>query len=338
MKAVWAELDRMLQSAGQACLISIASVRGSAPRAMGTRMLVRADGAYAGTIGGGALEWQALAEAHELLRKAPDGGTCERLFALGPSLGQCCGGEVRLRFEAFVAADRDWIAPLVHQETAGAFQTLGERDSRGVLIRKIAPEGGSGGIREDFGETAQPVALFGAGHVGRALVLAAAPLPFAIRWIDSREEAFPPAHPANVTPILSPAPLTEIAHLAAGTLVVIMTHDHALDLGLAAAALGRDDLPFVGVIGSATKAARFSARLTQLGLASAASRRFISPIGISSLSSKVPAIIAAGIVVQLLGEAEALTAARLGPTRLRIRQRLDPPALASLPRAPAHAP
>lgn len=239
--------------------IRIVDARGSTPREVGAAMIVDAEGRFTGTIGGGVLEWQALAEAQRLLRS---GVPARRMsFALGPDLGQCCGGHVTLAFEAVDASE---------------------------AIRPVSEP--------------TPLLLFGAGHVGRALALAMAPLPFSVRWIDPRPDAFPGAFPPNVEPVAQSDPVREISAAPAGAQVLILTHSHALDLALCDAALRREDLPFVGVIGSATKRARFLSQLRAMGHGVNALVRLTCPIGIRDLGSKEPAVIAAGVVVQLLQE------------------------------------
>jgi xanthine dehydrogenase accessory protein XdhC len=244
--------------------ITIAEARGSTPRELGAAMLVDGDGRFTGTIGGGTLEWQALAEAQRLLRSGEV--RREMHFSLGPDLGQCCGGRVTLLFER-----------------VGEYATLAR-------------------------PTATPVLLFGAGHVGRAIALAMAPLPFDIRWVDPRPNAFPQAFPPNVTPVAPRDPVTEIAGADSGALMVILTHSHALDLALCDAALRRADIPFVGVIGSATKRARFLSQLRAMGHEEETLKRLTCPIGLKDLGSKEPGVIAAGVAVQLLQEKAKLAA------------------------------
>jgi xanthine dehydrogenase accessory factor len=141
--------------------------------------------------------------------------------------------------------------------------------------------------------------VFGAGHVGRALVLALAPLPFAVRWIDSRDDAFPAHIPANVTPVRSSDPEAEVARLPADSLVLVMTHEHSLDLAITAAALSRG-FRHVGLIGSGTKRARFEKRFRELGIAEERIRALVCPIGVPGVTGKEPAVIAASVVAQLL--------------------------------------
>lgn len=168
-------------------------------------------------------------------------------------------------------------------------------------------KGGEGRTRwrEAYGDRPTPVLLFGAGHVGRALVLALAPLPFAVRWVDSREDAFPAHIPANATPVRMPDPEADIARAPTDSLVLIMTHDHALDLAITAAALRRD-FPFVGLIGSGTKRARFERRFRDLAIPEESIRALVCPIGLPGIRSKEPAVIAASVAAQLLSERERL--------------------------------
>jgi xanthine dehydrogenase accessory factor len=137
------------------------------------------------------------------------------------------------------------------------------------------------------------IAVYGAGHVGRALVNILATLDCRVRWIDGRDDTFPEELPANVTPLRAAPP----ASLPRGTQVLVMTHDHALDYALVAEALPRTELPFVGLIGSETKRARFTARLTRQGIDA---RRLVCPIGVSGAGGKAPAEIAISVAAQLL--------------------------------------
>ncbi|HMB11476.1 xanthine dehydrogenase accessory protein XdhC [Saliniramus sp.] len=159
---------------------------------------------------------------------------------------------------------------------------------------------------ESYGVARHPVWLFGAGHVGRALVLALAPLPFALTWCDSREGAFPAHIPANVTPLRHDAPDVLVGQIPAGALVLVMSHSHPIDLAVTAAALARDDLPFVGLIGSKTKRARFEKRYRELGITDERIAQLSCPIGIAGIADKDPAIIAAATAAQLLALRETL--------------------------------
>ena len=284
----WHLLAKAVAREGTAALVSLVAVAGSAPRDAGTRLVVTRLG-FHGTIGGGALEWRALAEAQALLGQKT---TRAESLALGPALGQCCGGKVELLTEVFVAEDLPRLRALAAQEAAGPFSLTG---------RIVSP-----GYREEFGRSLRPLFLFGAGHVGRALVLALAPLPFAITWVDSRPAAFPAAFPANVTARQADNPTLLLAAAPIGSFVLVMTHSHALDLALVATALAQPQLAYVGLIGSATKRARFEARLREGGLAAERIAALVCPIGMAGITSKEPASIAASTVAQLLAHDETL--------------------------------
>lgn len=149
------------------------------------------------------------------------------------------------------------------------------------------------------------VALFGAGHVGRALVRLLGDLPLRVTWIDSRPDAFLAGCPSNVASVVAADPAAQIERLPAGVLVLVMTHDHQIDFGIVAAALARDDLAAVGLIGSATKRARFLRRLALRGLDKTAIGRLICPIGVPGIGGKLPAEIAIAVAAQILQFAPA---------------------------------
>jgi xanthine dehydrogenase accessory factor len=232
---------------------------------------------------------------------------------------------VKILIETFDRRDLEDLAVLVAAEAEGLFE-VECRLVDGRVVRDLSSAvGDDEGTqwREKHGEAGTPVLLFGAGHVGRALVLALAPLPFSVRWLDDREDAFPSHVPANVTPVVMRDPEAEIGRAASDALVLIMTHDHPLDMAVAAAALRRD-LPYVGLIGSATKRARFEKRFRELGLSERQIRSLICPIGIPGIRGKEPAVIAASVAVQLLQMREGR----------RSDSKLSPPAAANDKTAP----
>jgi xanthine dehydrogenase accessory factor len=306
-----------IEAEGSAALVTLARVEGSSPREAGARMVVRPSGGFHGTIGGGALEWAAL-EAAQAALKAGRGSAQTRSLALGPELGQCCGGRVEWRVEIFDARDLDDLSPLAIAEGAGAARIRARLRPDGRVERALTP--GEGAVArssrradedewiESLGASAREVFLFGAGHVGRALALALAPLPFAVRWIDSRREAFPAHAPANVALVHSSEPAAELAAAPDSALIVVMTHSHALDLEIVAAALGAGRFGFVGLIGSSTKRARFVSQMRAAGLPEAALDRLVCPIGVPGLESKDPAVISASTAAQLLIVSEKLGA------------------------------
>src|SRR5271156_4515480 len=266
-----------IEAEGSAALVTLARVEGSSPREAGTRMVVRPSGGFHGTIGGGALEFAALEAANEALRRGR-GPARRRSLALGPELGQCCGGRVEWRVETFDMRDLDDLSALAIAE-GGALATLSARlEPDGRVQRTLASSVSERRLArlaeeswtEPLGVVARAVYLFGAGHVGRALALALAPLPFAVRWIDSRRDAFPAVAPANVALVFAPEPAAEIAGAPDGALVIVMTHSHALDLEIVAAGLGAGRFGFVGLIGSSTKRARFLSQMRAAGVSEAA--------------------------------------------------------------------
>jgi len=245
--------------------VTVSATRGSVPREKGAWMLVSADETQ-GTIGGGRVEHEATALARAMLvENARD--VREREYKLGPSLGQCCGGEMTLRFE--------FVDP----------------DDVGALRERLAPK-------------LAPLALFGGGHVGRAIINAMGPLPFAVNWIDSRDEIFPEQVPANARCEHSDPVHAAVPSLPTQSRVLIMSFSHAEDLDVVAACLKRmresNDLPYVGLIGSKTKWATFRHRLEQRGFIEAELARITCPIGIPGISGKEPEVIAASVVAQIL--------------------------------------
>ena len=311
---VWAAMERALSAHPACTLVTVVEVRGSAPREAGARMVVMPDGGFLGTIGGGALEWQAIAQARENLERSVPLARLSR-HALGPELGQCCGGSVRLLTEVF---DRDRIEEvrrLADAERAGPFETRAELSGERIH-RSPSPDARAAGstplhlegrlLTECFGERSRSVALFGAGHVGRALMLALAPLPFDVIWIDERADAFPAAVPGNVRPVLSRDATGEVAKLPEHTFVVVMTHSHPLDFAIVHAALAARCFDYVGLIGSKSKRARFTRRLREAGVDEEAIGELVCPIGVDGIRSKLPAAIAAAVTAELLQREESL--------------------------------
>ena len=360
---IWSVVAEMIASHGRCALVTVAAVRGSAPREPGARMVVAPDGGFRGTIGGGELEWRAIGVTRDALSRNAPAATLGR-FTLGPDLGQCCGGSVRLLTEVLDRDRLDEVRALAAREAAGPFVTRGRIGPHGVdrLVVDGAPpdgldadgtrrpmsrppvvdasvgrddacegrhKGRSGGRRRDdsagvahascpvvlegdnviveqFCDPRRAVWLFGAGHVGRALMLALAPLPFDVTWIDERADAFPAATPTNVRPVRSTDPAGDVARAPAGALIVVMTHSHARDLAVVHAALAAGRFGYVGLIGSASKRARFMRRLRESGVPEARIAKLVCPIGLPTIGSKHPAAIAAGVAVQLLERDEAL--------------------------------
>lgn len=259
------DLLRHLERA-PAVLVTVARTQGSVPRESGAWLAV-SDGTVLGTIGGGRLEYEAIAHARELLHSPAPVPEEQHRYPLGPSLGQCCGGVMLLHYRRVAAADID------------------------ALRRELAP-------------AAAPLALFGGGHVGRAIVRLLADLPFAVRWIDSRDEVFPAEVPAHVQCEHSDPVQAAVAELAPGSVVLVMSFSHAEDLQVVAACLERQrvqaDLPYIGLIGSRTKWAVFRHRLQARGFSEEELAGVTCPIGLPGIAGKQPAVVALSVVAQLL--------------------------------------
>src|SRR5579883_706525 len=294
-------LVEALEAEGAGALVSLIKVEGSSPRESGARMVVRPSGAFNGTIGGGELEWRALAAAQKALTQGR-GAPLRRTVLLGPDLAQCCGGRVEWLIETFDRRDAAEIKALAAAERQGPLVTQTVKTADGRLSRKPAAASGLAGPAVETRSDGALIELylFGAGHVGRALVLALAPLPFRVRWIDSRQGAFPLRAPTNVTMVQSADPPAELDAAPAGAQIVVMTHSHPLDLAIVSRALAAERFAFVGLIGSETKRARFLSQMRAAGLTQTMLDRLTCPIGLPGIEGKEPAVIAAAVAAQLL--------------------------------------
>ncbi len=316
----WATIGRALREEQNCAMVSIVDAKGSAPREPGARMVVLEDGTFAGTIGGGTLEWQAIERARAALAKGGAGGEAPPVglsrMALGPDLGQCCGGSVRILLEVFTPGRASEVQALAEAEKAGLFTTEGritERCVERTILERDLPGGedsllaADGRLLERFGTRKQVLALIGAGHVGRALIIALAPLDFSVVWIDPRKNEFPAIVPGDVRVVVATEPAAELDGVPDGAFVLVMSHSHALDFDVVLAALRARRFGYVGLIGSASKKARFISRMRQAGLAGDDIERLVCPIGIDGVTSKQPAVIAASVVADLLRRRDAMT-------------------------------
>lgn len=283
-------------------MISLLATEGSAPRGAGTRMLVWQDG-QEGTIGGGQLELRAVEQARAVL-DLPRGTWRVQDYPLGPLLGQCCGGRVRLMVEHLDPAALDWLPDA---EPGRMLETRLEDGAvtRAVHLRETATRQSARGERplpgarivEPVGERPRPVYLFGAGHVGQAIARHMTGLPFQLAWFDTRPEQ---AAIDGVTVVSEEDVAGCLADAPADAAVAILTHDHPLDYHLTLTALTGKPLAFVGLIGSSTKIARFRSRLTADGVSDAALARLTAPIGMPGVRGKEPDVIAIAVLAQLL--------------------------------------
>ena len=320
-------------------LVTVAGVRGSAPREVGASMIVTARETF-GTIGGGQLEYQCSKTAVQRLREGDGqaGGTLRR-FPLGANCGQCCGGVVDVLFDTLTPELR-WVTRLCEVADSGAAATLCRwRDPDGQVTQAILDTDGPVSeaaaslvgdaavsdtllqLRQDgrarqviaadgrvvllqpLGENQATIALFGAGHVGTATVAVLATLDVDIRWIDSRASLLPVNTPGNVQTLHSSDPAREVAALPPGTWYLVMTHSHPLDYDICSAVLARGDFAYLGLIGSLSKRRRFEKRFRQQAINGV--ERLTCPIGTNGISGKAPAEIAIAVAADLLQRREA---------------------------------
>ena len=308
------DLVRRLERDETVVRVVVSAVRGSAPREPGACMLVGA-AQVDGTIGGGHLEWKALGIARALLETSTQGAARVERFVLGATLGQCCGGAVELRFERIAPMERDFFRDALARRACRRPVAIETSWPPGAPIRRVVRMGADAdlevGVRYEFrpgrsiaveriDTDLAPLWLFGAGHVGQAIVRAIAELPFEVTWVDERADIFPASLPENATARVSDSPVDEVTGAPPGTMYLVLTHRHDLDFELCRAILERDDVRWAGVIGSATKATSFRKRLARHGVAPDRIARLVSPIGVEGIASKVPAAIAAGVAAQLL--------------------------------------
>lgn len=252
------------------CWVQVASTRGSAPREAGAWMAVFADTVF-GTIGGGHLEWQAIEHARRLVAQPPGAEASAQPvtqhYALGPSLGQCCGGAVVLSYTFYAAGEQQRLQALLPMPS-------------------------------------RSVALFGAGHVGHALVRILSCLPYRVVWVDSRDAVFPENVALGVQCEYSDPVQSAVHDLPAQSQVLIMSFSHAEDLEIVAQCLLRQrasaDLGFIGLIGSKTKWATFRRRLRDRGFSDTELEQVTCPIGVAGITGKEPDVIAVAVAAQLL--------------------------------------
>jgi xanthine dehydrogenase accessory factor len=302
---------RTLQAQGSVARVVVASVLGSAPRAAGTCMLID-DSRTLGTIGGGRLEEVAVMQARTLLDPSLPAARIERLI-LGTELAQCCGGVVELWIERYTRADVPMLleaARLMRTTRASLTSVLDQdRVSHRASVERFADAGrvrytkGTDGIItlwERLDEPLPQLWLYGAGHVGQAVARVVTTLPMHLTWIDSRPGLPPAPRPENIDALSTTDPVATVAAAPAGTHFLIMTHSHALDYELCRAILERRDAPWVGLIGSDSKAARFRSRLRNDAVTDRALEKLACPIGIDGINSKRPEVIAIAVAAQLL--------------------------------------
>lgn len=324
------DLSDVLQNTASACVVTVTNVRGSAPREAGARMIVT-PGTTIGTIGGGQLEYLCTKLAIERIQ-AETPANLLRTFPLGSNCGQCCGGIVDVLFEPVSLQNSSWVQEmqrLQDQQMEFVVVSSGQTGRAIISSNDVTNFGLAASELRDVEQTAREmigarerlrwsqvpgqqflyeriavsdfnIALFGAGHVGSAMVSALAPLVGRIRWIDSRRNVFPGSVPGNVLAIESDAPAREVAAIPPGAYYLIMTHSHALDLDICDQVLRRQDAFYCGLIGSLSKRRRFERLMRNGGLSETMLAKLICPIGLSGIPGKRPQEIAIAVAAELL--------------------------------------
>jgi len=321
------DLNRLVSDHGGVVRVTVIEADGSAPRDIGAFMNVTRS-TFEGTVGGGALENEALAVSRQILGEndTDEWRRQVRDYPLGPDLAQCCGGYVRLLYETFhdpeiralnVTVDDPSHAVAVRPVVSGAAvqiiadrKTLAadwplalRRDVRDMMSGIQSCRAGltaDGWFIEPLGAELTPLYLYGAGHVGRAVVQVLKDLPFLIHWVDTRADRFPETIPEGVRQIIAETPATVPSEASAGAFHVVMTFSHIIDFDICRAVLARGNFAYLGLIGSKTKRARFAKRLREDGLDDAWIERLHSPIGVPGLEGKEPAIIAISLAADIL--------------------------------------
>jgi len=308
----WVQAARkLLTDEGVCVMVTVVSTKGSAPRAAGTKMLVSAK-ALEGTIGGGNLEFQVIEQARKLLTSDGSSYVIQH-YALGPLLEQCCGGSVEMLLERLDVKNAVFLEKLPKAFLKTCFtedhftKEWSDEYQRHALVfwgeggKRMDTAKGAAIIVEEVGRQPQPLYMFGAGHVGRAVANALAPLPFDIVWVDSRADEFPNVRPENAAMHVDDDYLKYVDAAPDRALYLVFTHSHQLDYDVTARILKRDDAAYCGMIGSMTKRARFEKRMLRENVLTETDLpKFICPIGLSDIEGKEPAVIAAAVAAQLL--------------------------------------
>ncbi|WP_454763412.1 xanthine dehydrogenase accessory protein XdhC [Cupriavidus campinensis] len=300
----FADAARWVRAGVPVTMVTIVDVKGSAPREPGIRMLVTAED-LVGTIGGGHLEWRGMDIARAMMTQAGTARRIERI-PLGPALGQCCGGVVRLAFELLGPADLAWLDAVAAALAAGKplERTVPPRGAVSVAPSRAMLPSVALSADGTWTDTLVPddmhVVLFGAGHVGHALVRVLATLPCRVHWVDERDTLFPGGLPENIEAEATDTPEAVVDLAPPGAYFIVMTHSHALDQALCERIFRRADYTYFGLIGSKTKRARFEHRMAEHGIDPARFPEMTCPMGVSGITDKAPAMIAVAIVAQLL--------------------------------------
>ena len=291
----WIDIARdRIASDGAVVRASLIGVKGSAPREAGATMLITRDDIWQ-TIGGGSLEFEVMRRARVMLAEA-DGPWPRQVMraALGPDMGQCCGGQVKVLLEWFGPDQDEALAAL-----AGCRAVLhpldGDQPPSDAGDAPIGMARAGKGFVAPVAVPGRPVFVYGAGHVGRALAPHLVALQLDLHWVDIAAARFPEEIPSGAWRVVAADPTVIAAHAPADALHLVITHNHDLDEAICHRILSGDGFARLGLIGSATKAARFRSRLGKAGIDTAALDRLVCPVGLASITGKHPARVALSI-------------------------------------------
>lgn len=333
------QLRALLNDHNRVVMVTVAQTKGSTPREMGARFfvmpLITVD-----TIGGGNLEYKATQIARKVLTNTDKQKTMLKHFSLSAGLGMCCGGVVELLFELMDQGDYPWLEQWINcyenqskdilitqinnknssKRIYGEQEFLQKTDDLPDQIINTAAllsaENNNTFIKtktdvyylETIEKKCNYLYLFGAGHVGQAIVTLMKDLPWQIKWVDTRDDYLEPQFlrqlSRQVDVCITNTPEAEIVHAKSQSFFLVMTHEHSLDLVLCEQILNRDDVKFFGMIGSKTKRQRFEHRLSAIGFNPYQLNKMICPIGIEGINSKQAPIIALSVVAQLQQQAD----------------------------------
>ena len=338
-------LVRFLEREPIVARVVVTEARGSTPREPGAFMLVGHDG-IEGSIGGGRLEWEAIAAARSLLAD-PSVPARVNKVVLAADVGQCCGGVVSVWLDKFTHEDLPALHAAAEAGARGAAVLVTEVAAEGLRRRVVRPEthplaisatapssaaGDTSAVAqllrqprqlasplvlatapnnliflERLDDNLPAVWLYGAGHVGQALARILLELPLRLTWIDSRAELFPTSLSDGVRVLQGPDTLATVSEAPVGAYFIVMSHSHPLDFDLCHALLERNDFAWLGLIGSDSKAARFRSRLARTGLGRDVIGKLVCPIGVEGITSKWPSAIAVSVAAQLMQMISAVT-------------------------------
>ncbi len=312
-------------------LVTVIEVIGSAPREVGARMVVTSRSMF-DSIGGGNLEHEAMHQARNMLSDQESPRRRLEFFGLGVTMNQCCGGAVRVMYEKFSGQEAmclyDRLYPPGRKRIEFLVSSLSDNGATAVLSTKhdwetvpevvaeqtqrllecfeptsvLVKDGEDEWFLTRVDEQPTKVVVFGAGHVGKALIKLLQDLPFQIDWVDSRNNMFPAEIPVNTVAHQLECPQNIINVQPPSAYYVVMTHSHGLDYDICLKILRERRFGWLGLIGSNTKSQRFKKRMIEDGIDPFVLSRLVCPIGIESVRGKFPAVIALSTAAQLLQE------------------------------------